>query len=125
MLKRECPDAWEKFKDNGTLVSDITSTAKGGYRCLENEEVPHFGICLYHLRSAVKRNLPGDDNSTQRAEIYSMILETDKATLDMKLLRHAKKYENNPYFVNTYGWSGQWPPSTWSKAFTGRMSSTV
>ena len=125
MLKRECPDAWEKFKENGTLVSDLSSVAKGGYHCLENEEVPNFAICLYHMRSAVKRHLHGVEHKEQRAEIYSMILESDKSTLEMKLLRHSKKYEDDPYFVNNYGWSGQWPPSTWSKAYTGGSISTT
>ena len=50
VLKQECPEAWEGFSESGTLISDLALGAKGGYRCLENAEVPHWNICLYHLR---------------------------------------------------------------------------
>ena len=50
VLKQECPEAWKGFSESGTLISDLALGAKGGYRCLENAEVPHWNICLYHLR---------------------------------------------------------------------------
>ena len=81
-------------------------------------EVPvHVNVVISYpasTRSAVKRNLPGDSNKDQRSDIYSMILEDDKAVLEAKLLRHEKKYGGkNGYFISNYGWKGQWPPNTW------------
>ena len=71
-------------------------------------------LCPASTRSAVKRNLPGDSNKDQRSDIYSMILEDDKAVLEAKLLRHEKKYGGKGgYFISNYGWKGQWPPNTW------------
>ena len=126
VLREHQPEAFQKFKDTGTLVSDLAPAPCSGFEAVEGQKVKYWAICLWHLRQAVKRNLTGDENESQRASIWSMILETDIDELNTKLLYHKRAYGGpNAYFYKNYGPEGQWPPKLWSRAFNNGMVSTT